>query len=231
MAVAFGSMAAAAATLSCPYPAGIVVGDILLLFAGNTYPNTYTTPAGWTALQSDTSAGSVIGAAFWKVATGSESGTVIVADPGTVENVVAGIVRYPGATSTLRGSSSAPASGGVVATSPAPGAITGVTATDMVVTAYIGGDSNANNGGVHRVTTPPGGTWTTRLNLSVATTAVAQYPVTLTIVDKIGGTDTPTVSADTAIAWEVISVALVAGAGGGPAPAYRDQFLPFFTSS
>lgn len=86
--VAKGAASGGTTTVSPTYPASIAAGDIIVIAAYGKYPTNYpATPTGYTPLltrrsSSGIGAGSDTGdvwvATYWKVATGSESGTFTV---------------------------------------------------------------------------------------------------------------------------------------------------------
>jgi hypothetical protein len=61
-------------SLSVAYPAGLQAGDILVLWIASGGNGTYTTPSGWSVAISSSSGRAV----YYKVATGSESGSLSV---------------------------------------------------------------------------------------------------------------------------------------------------------
>jgi hypothetical protein len=85
MAVAFraaGTIAdhATSGTVAVPYPAGIAAGDLLVIAGEHESARTMNLPSGWTRLFGPVNASGGGGAMefFYKVATGSESGTLTV---------------------------------------------------------------------------------------------------------------------------------------------------------
>lgn len=232
MAVAFGSIgalasnngAAKATTVAVAHPSGIVANDVLLLQGMNSSPDPYTTPSTWTATQNPAaSAADIQAAAFRKVAAGTESGTVTLGT-ATVTTTVAGVMlRYTGG--AYRNSGSAIAASAST-TSPAPPAVTGATATDMVVAMYFWGDNAAqvaNAVPTFTVTNLTSAGWTIRLQQGVGVGVATNWDTGIVIADKIGQTAAaPTITANRTGGWNVVSVAISATTGplGG-------QFLPF----
>jgi hypothetical protein len=91
MTISFGSKtttpAVGSTSLSVAYPSSISAGDLLVLCISNKYdPNYPSTPSGWTYVTtywgsngaSGTDAGSACASVFYKVASGSESGSLAV---------------------------------------------------------------------------------------------------------------------------------------------------------
>lgn len=91
MAVTYGGAGTASYSTGNPtpgYPAGIAAGDLLLLFVGNKPSTATSNGGGWTALASATGTGGtgttgvdtgpMLVEVFYKIATGSESGTLTV---------------------------------------------------------------------------------------------------------------------------------------------------------
>jgi hypothetical protein len=67
------------ATATCPYPTGIVAGNLLLLtmIANDRFDHTFATPSGFTAVQAGgVSTTAPYMATFMRIATGSESGSI-----------------------------------------------------------------------------------------------------------------------------------------------------------
>lgn len=74
-----------AANLSLPYPTGIVAGDLLWLPASSSVATAFATTAvtGFTRRYAlNSGGGAPVGAGFYKIATGSETGNVTVTTPG-----------------------------------------------------------------------------------------------------------------------------------------------------
>lgn len=76
--VANGTVQALTTSASVPYPAGLVAGDLILLYAANTATGIQNAPAGWTELGSLTTSGSATSRIWYRIATGTESGTVAI---------------------------------------------------------------------------------------------------------------------------------------------------------
>lgn len=224
MAITFGAVASAsnnaankATSIAVPYPSGIVAGDILIIAGANTAPDPYSTPSGWSTMTGGNpaaSASDLQAAAYWRVATGSESGSVTLGTTTIVATVMACMLRYPGAQSTLRGSASA-VSSTASATSVAPALVSGVVGTDMVIRIYCYGDDTKRTVASQQtnVTYPSTGSWNQRLKLQAAPsqltgTPSGQFPGGLMVVDKLGGTDQPSATAAATGGWNVISIAL-----------------------
>ena len=87
-------------TLTPSYPASVSAGQLLVLAVGSAYPSVVAdTPSGWTAPANNTKTGGAGSAGvdsgtrtaqwFYKIATGSESGTVSVTFSGGTPNLTA----------------------------------------------------------------------------------------------------------------------------------------------
>lgn len=229
MAITFGSVGSypaspftqnGATSMAVPYPSGITAGEALILCAANSSPDAWTTPSGWTSVESNSNVLTDLSVAVYtKVATGAETGTLTVTHSAAVP--IAGcIVRYPGvsaspfgdtanAISSVDTGTTSPTNGVL---SPAPGA------SDMVVRFYTWAMRGSSTGAT---LTNPGGTWSTRLNLM--TNASGTFNVGIVVADKIAGTDNQTVTSNVAGAFMVVDVALVAAVAASTA-----KFMPFF---
>ncbi len=235
VAVAFGSIGSiptsstfGAGSIACPYPAGIVAGNPLILFAKTatgaatwTTPTTPTPPSpAWTQQKINNNILSDLGiVCYTRIASGSESGTLTVSNGGTagVEHIC--ILRYTGNnTTTPFGSSALAVSSSTSTTSPTGGVVT-PGANDMVVRCYAVGQATASTSGT--VTFPTGTAWTSRINFFTITSSHTN--VGCIVVDKIAGTDTQTVTANAAGAWGVIDIVIQA-----PSVAVPSSFMPYF---
>jgi hypothetical protein len=229
MAVAFGAVGSiptsgtfGAGSVACPYPTGIVAGSPLVLFckmAAGT--GTWNTPSGWTLQQKNNNILSELGVVcFTKSASGSETGTLTVSAGGTagVEHVA--MLRYTGNNpTTLFGGSALAVNTSNSTTSPVQGTVS-PGANDMVVRCYCWGQATGATGGT--LTFPTGTAWTSRLNF-VTGNGSSTKNCGCVIVDKIAGTDTQTVTANSTGAWGVIDIIVQAPVTTNPA-----QFMPFF---
>lgn len=77
-------------TVNVPYPATVTAGDLLVCAVGNESNRTISTPAGWSVVL-PSGGFNVYGAVFYKVASGSESGTLGVTFSGAVTSA-AGVI-------------------------------------------------------------------------------------------------------------------------------------------
>lgn len=222
MAITFGSVGSFPAspftsggsTIACPYPSGIAAGDALILCAVNSNPDSWNTPAGWTSKEANANVLTDMSCSvFTTVATGSESGTLSVVHAANTPVAVC-ITRHTGvaaspfgdtasSVSTVDTGTASPTNG---ALSPAPGA------TDMVVRFYAYAQRASSTGGT---LSNPGGTWTTRLNLM---SNLGSFNCGIVVADKIAGTDDQTVNSNTAGAFMVVDVDLVAAASSVAPP-------------
>lgn len=220
-----GSSTFGAGSVSCPYPASMVVGNVLICFAkmaaGTGTWNTPTTPTTWTLQQKNNNVLSDLGlACFTRVVTGAESGSITISAGGTagVEHVC--ILQYSGNQSaTPFGTSALAVSSSTSTTSPTQGTVT-PGANDMVVRCYSFGQATGSSTGT--LTFPTGTAWTSRLNFMTKNTSSTKN-CGCVVVDKIAGTDTETVTANSSGAWGVIDVVIQA-----PVTATPYRFMPFF---
>lgn len=86
MAVTFVGAEAAqnsAASISVPWPAGIQADDVAILSWNNSDGVSWTTPSGFTLLDSELSGGSQEGRIYYKVLDGNESGSLTLTHSGT----------------------------------------------------------------------------------------------------------------------------------------------------
>jgi len=135
MAIAFRSAGTLAVTSdlapAIPYPAGLVAGDLLLLQFACIHSLTPATPSGWTKLLGPVAMAGTSpatdGHMYWKVAAGSESGSLTVTLSGT-SNWAGGVMT---AWSGVSGS------GPVDASATATLATSGTTATAPSVTTTV----------------------------------------------------------------------------------------------
>jgi hypothetical protein len=72
-----GAGAAGTGDLAIPYPSGVTAGQLLMLQLGSRSSNVPVTPAGWTLLWFDERV-NPRQRIYWKLATGSETGTLAV---------------------------------------------------------------------------------------------------------------------------------------------------------
>lgn len=200
MAIQFATAATAIATgavtsLTVNVPSGTVNGDQLILWATNGDGVTFNTPSGWTLLQ-QTNDQNIVDAAMWRRTAASEPASYAVTT-GSATRIVAAILRYTGVNTIVleRGDTISSVGAGFSTTSTAPVAVSGVVATDMVMTAYHTGPENTAN---YTLTAPASGSWTQRVNIVGTTTG---FDPGLVVVDKRGGTDVPTATASANNAW------------------------------
>jgi hypothetical protein len=151
MAVAFRSAGALAVTNdlapAIPYPAGLAANDLLLLQFACIHTLTPTTPAGWTKLLGPVAMAGTSpatdGHIYWKVAAGSESGSLTVTLTGT-SNWAGGVISaYSGVSTSAPIDSSATAvlpTSGNTATAPS---VTTVAANTQLLHIYWGYVNNS----------------------------------------------------------------------------------------
>lgn len=210
MAVAFrnattASNAAGTANLTVNVPAGTVNGDVLLLCGNNSNPDTYTTPSGWTPLDAPAIAAVGQSALFYRIASSEPASYVLTKASASLPSTAV-MLSYSGASGTIRDHTSANTANGV--TTGTPTALSGVTASDMAVHFYGADDSATNTTNI--VLTPPGGSWNTRANVSVAKGGVSRWGSAIAAIDQLGSSATPNTTSNNSCGWPICSVALIA---------------------
>lgn len=81
-------------SVAVPYPSSVSAGDLLICYVANGSNRAWTVPAGWTSAWNG---GFLIYAGcFWKVATGSESGTLSVSAAGAITEGAAVMIAVQG---------------------------------------------------------------------------------------------------------------------------------------
>lgn len=81
-------------------PATVNSGDLLIALIASDGTATITTPSGWTSLSQNTAGGVVRGAAFYKVASGTEGGTTVDFVTSASERMEAQVIRIAAGTFT-----------------------------------------------------------------------------------------------------------------------------------
>ncbi len=136
--VAAGAGVDLAGNLNVAYPSGLVAGRLLILQVGSRTANTPTVPAGWTQLFSDTSV-NARQRLYFKVATGTETGTIPVTFAGTNDVNTARMYAFAGVIGS-------PFSEAAVTTSATVGTLMGptvaTTAPGRLAVAFVAIDSN-----------------------------------------------------------------------------------------
>lgn len=126
-----------ASTAVVPYPAGIVSGELLtahITFTGATPPSN-TPPAGWTLRQNIDGGGNVQTSTWYRIADGSETGSVTWTSTTAVGRTTGIMIRWSGVdTTTPFDVADVTAVTGAVGTSITAPSQTTVTANAMVVT-------------------------------------------------------------------------------------------------
>lgn len=200
---------ASATSVVLPYPAGVTAGELLIAHIAHsnaTAPS--TNPGGWTLiLAQNNDGGGASGAMWYKIATGSETGSVTFTTSATAGRVTGIMERWTGIdTATPIDAPAAGASTGIQTAFTSP-SISTATAGAVVVHQTI---------------------------LNASSTSDINTPAGLALVAKSAGTgrrmgvwseDQPTAGATgtqdwtqtstTALQWTSISVPLRAGSGGG----------------
>lgn len=98
--VANSTVVAVAASATCSYPAGFAAGDLLLMLV-STDGTAISTPAGFTTAGATTTGGGASVAVFQKVATGTETGTVVSTVTGGTKGVATIAAYRPAAGESL----------------------------------------------------------------------------------------------------------------------------------
>lgn len=235
MAIAFGSIATttsntSSTTVVVPVPTGTANGDLLIMAASNSAPTTFTTPAGWTLLDSNANIatagfGSV---AYWYRVASSEPASYTITLGAAAAPITATMVRYTGVSTTAPIVSHGMAvSTATSATSPAPPTLTGVAAGVMVVNLYLWDSNSATNAAT--LSTMPASPWTTRVNTG---TPSGGYNIDVGVTDQVFPSTHPTATASNATGiWGVESVALAVGTAAVPVPGFAAFFLGAMAST
>lgn len=225
-----------------PVPAGLAVGDLMLMFLGTSYSGSHWTPptatGTWTAGVTGLIAGNDdvdTGACYWKIATSSDvsASGYSVAVSNHTSNVTAlgsivaysltpGIRSLSGTNADIAGNvnSATVALASNTASQAAPtvpgGALGG---TDLEVVCFIA--CNDTTGGASHTMTDTASTngWTARHTLQC--TKATSYNLSLFIYEKLAAADHPTTKCTVASGVAIITLALSAVLN----PA---QFMPFF---
>lgn len=179
----------------------ISAGDVILLFGVNSYNHVFTVPTGFstttygfsvTAIDSNNDAA---GLACYKIATGTESGSLSVSWTSSALGGAA-MIRLTGvaATSPIRAATNVITGSGTLSYTAMNPTSTGPGATDMVVRCWIlGADDYASYFKTGQINSPSG--WTVaQSGYTAATTGSSLYNVGLLIAYLQGGTSTPSVT-------------------------------------
>lgn len=76
--VAVSAAVATGATATPAYPVGLAAGDLIVMFVSSSVSGIGSAPAGWTAIGSPQTGGGTTVMAWWRIATGAETGTQTV---------------------------------------------------------------------------------------------------------------------------------------------------------
>lgn len=107
-------------------------------------------------------------------------------------------------TSPLRDSGVVASSGVDTSTAPTPPALTGTLGDDLVINVYVSGTSHT---GLSQTTTNlTNNGWTVRANINNSSTADDRVAVTLG--EKVGATDRPTITSSVVCDWATLSLSL-----------------------
>ena len=217
---------ASVTSLAINAPAGIVPGNLLLLFANNNNASAMSvTATGWTLVQHLSVATDCTGICYYKFATASEPSTYAISNT-TSGNVTAACLQYA-ATQKVAPSAPAPTGttgSGASLTSPAaptPAPAGGIHTTDLIVVAYAWGAYNNKGTTTTTPTYPSASGWTSR---ATAISTGSDYRCGVGVVENFGTTGTyPTSS----IAGDSSGAHFVCISLDMP-ELPRAQFLPFF---
>lgn len=168
MAIAFGAVstiagAAALDQVAANYPSGISANDLLVIVAGadagvGSTVDSWVTPSGFTSLATVDVGTRRSAAAFYKVAVGSETGTILVAvtSTATTASLASQIARYSGnaTTSPVELANTGTGTG----TTPAPPSIGATSVANELAVCLITSTNSATTCTV--ITGMSGGTWT-----------------------------------------------------------------------
>lgn len=223
-------------TSSVTCPSGVQTGDLLLFYAANDAPNVYSSATGGlTVIDSPTSETFDLGTGSWyKIATGSDvagstSYTFTKAGSSNAQPRLVVCLAYSGFDPSAwplastkhaytQGSKTAAINAGTPC--PTPGNPSSVAATDLVLRVYAFG-SDVSGTGI-TLSGPPSG-WTQRGTSSTTRTDEAsKFNVALMICDRVGATDTATVTSNKKGSFDSYTIAIPA------LPPARNQFMPFF---
>lgn len=122
-------------TLTISTPTGVAAGDVMLAQVGQRSGSTFTAPAGWTLVRSDTLAGQIVSALYWRVVTTTEPTSHSWTSPSGGQSA-GGIVAYRGVNTTNPVNAHAGLTG-TVATISIPAVTTTVSNTMVVALAAI----------------------------------------------------------------------------------------------
>jgi hypothetical protein len=85
------------ATVDVPFPATVDENDVLFTVVGDADNDSFSVPAGWTRVDACTGTAAFACECFWKLASGSESGTETFTSASANGNTIAGIMfRFSG---------------------------------------------------------------------------------------------------------------------------------------
>jgi hypothetical protein len=203
-----------------PVPAGVQNDDFLLLFGANTGSWPYFTPDGWNLLdQAHDDAGpngDQTGAVFWRIASSEPASYTLVGNTapsgGSASATVASMLAYSGVdTSSPIRSHTIKETGSSPVTSVTPNSLSSVDATDLVVIAYGYGCDTRTTG--RTLSYPTTGSWNQRGIVGptqIGGTGGGRFAAGLLFIDKVNGTDLPSVLSNFTGGWSVMSIALKA---------------------
>lgn len=196
--------ATSASSVAVSVPTGVVAGELLIAHVQTgSGAGSIATPTGWTLIKTGTDGTDAVGWVGYRVATGSEPASytwTLGAANGTQEGAM---FRLSGADTTTPVRTSAISTTGTGA-SATPPSLTGVTATDMMLEFWSGGDSG---GATQTAPTMPGAPWTTLYTKANGSKATAGSYAT-------GNQSAPTLTGSSSnLTWVQISVAIQAAPG------------------
>lgn len=192
-----------------PYPSGIVSGELLLIHVTNSGASVPSTPAGWTLAKSQANANGTACSIMtaYKVATGSESGSVTVATNVAAGRVTGMMERFSGVDTTTPMDVAASSANGATGASWSVPSITTVTNGAMLVA------HTALNASSSADITHTAGTMTS-INASTGTGRRTRIWTETDATAGATGTRTFESNPTTTLQWTVALIALRPGAGG-----------------
>lgn len=211
---------ASATSVVIPYPAGVTAGELLLAHVGHSNATAPTTaPSGWTLLHAqNNSGGGAAGSVFYRIADGTETGSVTIDTAATAGRVTGIMERWSGVdTTTPFDVTTVGSSTGIAATYNSPSITTITPDTMLVYTIIINASTSAD------YDAPAGVTLISKANGGGGRRTGAYYEAFAST--GASGTRTWTlVPASPTLQWTGIVAALrPAAGGGGPVPPNLSQ--------
>lgn len=217
-------LTASGTTLDAALPAGVQERDVLVCVGGNSGPGAMTMN-GWNQVKDVAAGGDCEGAIWWKTAGNSEPATYPITISGAT-SMFGIIAAYTGALGYRIGTSNPTSTNSATTgttTSPAPTALTGIKATEMIIQAC---SVTADTSGQATTTLnyPSSGTfpgWNQRAKLDLALATGSSWCGGCGLIDQIGSSALPTWTVASLVRqWVMLSIVLTDAPTSG--------FLPFF---